>query len=341
MPDRLTLLAVMTSAAASAALSTLRPNKQTPPLIAVSEAGLTALLQQAPHAPLRRVWTHRGGRAQVAKTLAERQALFEVLAGLGTVIPALPDQTITQAEAGLFLSAHHGGLRDLLEALDGLQQFQVTIAWAEEGVLTRFADSAELAPVLARRGGVSGGALTAALSALKDRLRAAFAAELDPVCVESLALPTTEALVMNRVLLVPAADGADLDTALERIDAFWPEGLSIRLIGPSPAVSCAALELERISQGDVRRAEETLGLTIGAEPHAIAAALKARLIASDRAPGAAIAAAALFRRLARHMRPEAEDSAVWKTPLYRLRQDGLATGILPEAFPLTARRTAA
>jgi hypothetical protein len=91
------------------------------------------------------------------------------------------------------------------------------------------------------------------------------------------------------VTLTDAAGLARLEAALAEVDALWPEGLRIRLIGPTPAISFCALSVDRPGRGALTAARRRLGLDDGPlDRAAVRAAFRRAAMAgrSDRAPGA-------------------------------------------------------
>ena len=206
--------------------------------VAVEAAGLTAIL--AP--PLRNRLT---GRRALLSHAAQRQANLERLMPQGTVIPALGGTLASTAEMAHALAANHPMLLDLASRLEGQVQYQVHVAWEAAAAAEHFGTDEPL-------------------DRLRARLATHVADSLAEVATETLTLPVRDAIIANHALLLPFHHVVRLDQAVERIDALWTEGLTIRQIGPSPAVSFASIGLRRISAAAIRSARRLLGVEDGA-----------------------------------------------------------------------------
>lgn len=250
----------------------------------VTRSGLCAVL--APAAP--RLGPAATRRAVARQALA-RQRLLEGLMPCGPVLPVAPGTRVSAGEAGALLEARAADLSAWLRALDGAWQYQCVLGWDEPGVLRRFAEAPELAPVLAG-GRVSGPALAHAVGRLAERLSCEAAGALSACARDLVTLPRDGGTLLNLAFLLQAGREADLDDALGRIDAIWTEGFRIRLIGPGPAVSFATLTVHGISAGEAATAAARLGL---ADPHAEAplADLRRDALRTGAAPPAEIDAA--------------------------------------------------
>lgn len=298
----------------------------------VAEGDIAALFASAParggvSALLGRV----RARAAAGRALVARQKLLEDLMAFGDVLPAGAAAPLREADARVALVANADALRATLEGLEGRVQYQLRVDWNPAEALRRFADAPELSRALAapRADRGFGAALRDAAEALRARLGAAFAASIADACEDAVGLPLDgpEALV-NLACLAARPRVPALEAALERIDATWPEGLRIRMIGPAPAVSFAALALERPTAAALGAAAQRLGLdTPPADPAAATAAFRAKA----RALGAAEGEAAAFGPL--------RDAATLLARVATARE-ALARAGLPTAAPvlLTPRR---
>lgn len=227
--------------------------------------GYTAVHSSVPAGAWRRL-----NRRRVLRDTARRMALLEDLARIATVVPALPGSRLPPHAVPVFVRANRPVLESAVSHLKGRSQYQVVIAWDP------LRAAAELAPRL----------LPGALDPYPvDAMRAAFTARVDAllhdVAVDEVALPQTQDIVVNRVLLVEESRVQVLEDALEAIDAIWSEGLSIRLVGPSPAVSLYSLAIRWIGADDVARARAHLGAPAGCDPSALAAARRQALRAGS------------------------------------------------------------
>ena len=207
----------------------------------VRAGGLTAVF--APAA----LWAGTGRKARL-RAAVRRQEQLEALMPFGTVIPLLPGTRITPGAAAAMLAANAPFFDRLAARLDGLAQFQVTVAWPEARALDHF------------RSGTGPFAAAASVADLARDLAGMIRAALSGVAGEMTELPVSGDVFFNAALLVPSSGVAALDRALERIDALWPDGFRIRQVGPSPAVSFASVTLKRIPAGGIAAAHALFGL---------------------------------------------------------------------------------
>jgi hypothetical protein len=220
----------------------------------VTRSGLCAVL-----APAAARLSPGASRRGVARQALARQRLLEALMPCGPVLPVAPGTRLTAREVGALLEANAADLETWLRDLDGLWQYQCVLSWDEPRVLSRFADTPELAPVLAE-GRIAGHALARAVGALAERLAGEAASALAAVARDLVALPREGGTLLNVALLLEAGREGDLDAALRRIDGVWTEGLRIRLIGPGPAVSFATLNVREVTAEEAAAAAARLGL---------------------------------------------------------------------------------
>ncbi|MEM9342702.1 MAG: GvpL/GvpF family gas vesicle protein [Pseudomonadota bacterium] len=178
-------------------------------------------------------------RKSALKGAVQRQERLEALMPAGTVLPVIPGTYLSPSDLPTLVACNRDMLNRLFAALSGLVQYQLSVTWDRAAATARF------------------GTTDDSLEALAAQLRAEMMAHLT-VADDLQELPRSEDAVLNTVLLVN--EPTDLDPALEAIDAIWTEGLRIRLIGPSPAVSFASLHLRHATAGQVAAARATLGL---------------------------------------------------------------------------------
>jgi len=179
-----------------------------------------------------------------------RQAWLEALMPLGTVLPLHPRINAS----GDDLSRQKDLLRAWMNRLAGRVQFQLEMFWNIDTAVVRFADAPEL------KAEENGG-----LNRLARRLADQADERLEGIVRDSIALPVSgREMLLNKVILVQASAEAELDDALARIDAIWPEGLRLRLVGPSPAVSFALLSIREIPRTALHDAAEALGVFLPA-----------------------------------------------------------------------------
>ena len=173
------------------------------------------------------------GRKGFLKSIVRRQRCLEHLMRYGTVLPAMPHTFVKRADLPAMIAANGEILAGQLSRLAGMVQFQVTVTWDDAKARSHF--------------GLTSPDDAAACAA---RLSAQFRGALEPVVDEWAALPIEPGTLMNAALLLPADREIALDAALERIDAVWSDGLTIRQIGPAPAVSFASLGLRFPGKAD-------------------------------------------------------------------------------------------
>jgi hypothetical protein len=244
-----------------------------PGLQMVQAAGLTAVLSGVPR-PLMRLPQSRA--TQLGET-ATHLTWQEACMARTTILPARQGCGLSLDGAAGFLVANHPILQANLTRFAGRTQLQITVSWKASEVLKRFCHEPELAPVFARTS-VTAQDLTAAITALAQRLGRIIGDGLDQVAEDVATLPLAQDVLWNGALLVPAAALADLDAAVEAVDAIWPEGLQIRQIGPTPISSFALIEAEPVSTAQISSALGRLGLRGMPDATMLAAARRQRLL---------------------------------------------------------------
>ncbi|RDC73192.1 hypothetical protein DLJ49_08790 [Rhodovulum sp. 12E13] len=274
-------------------------------------------------------------RRAVAHKALVRQKRLEALAPLGTVVPAAPG-TLPPDDLSTFARANAPALAAAVERLCGRAQFQVVVAWDARRAARRFAAAPELSGLPRRP---PRGARAAAVAALARRLGDEIASRLAATATDAIRLPDTEGGLANLVLLVDHAERVALEATLEEVDALWKEGLRIRLVGPSPALSFARAQLETVGTDDLADAARRLGADPGlpVAPAAVAG-LRRRALTATGGPDALLPAeidraATLLAACARLGRaPAAPGEAV----LLSLARDGLpmAAGRAATAGPI-------
>jgi len=252
------------------------PQPPLPQLRMVVQDGLTAVLGAQPR-PLMRLPQSR--KAQLL-ALSERLRAQEACMPLGAFLPASPLAHLSPQTAAVFLDANRPFLFDQIARFAGLVQYQLQIAWTEDQVLTRFRDAPEIAPLFTRP--LVAADITLAVSRLAENLGARIVDHLAPA-LEILTLPLAPGLLWNGALLLPRAVEAELEQALQRIDAIWTEGLTLRLTGPAPVMSFCTLDLEQVTAPQIDWALDRFGLASLDQAHEVAAIRRRLLIASGGA----------------------------------------------------------
>jgi len=226
----------------------------------------------------------RTNRRAILNGAVQRQRDLEALMRHGTVLPVLPGTRLEPGRTDLLIRANSRHLADLAEALKDRVQFQVSVTWSRRDAPARF-------------GWHDDASVECGANGLARRLADA----LDEVVEERIGLPRQPDMLLNAAVLLRADDERRLDAALERADAIWPEGLSIRQVGPSPAVSFASLGIREVAPVAVQAARTALALAPGAEASAIQAARRRALMAAPPETRPAILEAARIVRAAREI----------------------------------------
>ncbi|WP_342070898.1 GvpL/GvpF family gas vesicle protein [Yoonia algicola] len=220
--------------------------------------GYTAVLAQHPRSAIKLPLS----RKDVLLTAAQRQAWLEQCMQCGTVLPFGMDSMIDQADVPALIAANRPLLDALASRFAGKVQFQVTVSWDPQGVLSKFRNSPELSGLFGEVS-IAPDKLSLSVKALSERLQNQILHLLEKVASEVLQLPVTDDMLTNSVVLVETSRLAELDQTIEAIDAIWTEGLRIKQIGPAPAASFASLAPRKITARDIEIALET----IGSRPH--------------------------------------------------------------------------
>lgn len=201
-------------------------------------------------------------RQQALQGAATRQAHLERCMPLGTALPIRPNFLFSTENIDTLIAANEDIFAKVSKRLRNAVQYQVTVSWKAAEVLQHFRNTPEIKPLFEREI-IAAEDLQQAIAKLAARLEAFMWQELRVVAKELLALPIAEGVLLNSAVLLAEADTFDLDKAVERIDALWPEGFSIRQIGPAPGSSFALLDPIWKSADQVREAHITLGVAPG------------------------------------------------------------------------------
>ena len=196
---------------------------------------------------------------------------------LANFLPASPLAHLSPEASAVFLDANRPVLFDLIARFAGLVQYQLQIAWNEEQVLTRFRHSPEIEPLFAKPTKPEG--IPLAVGRLAESLGSVIVQELSPA-LEILSLPLAPGLLWNGALLLPQKAEGELEVALQKIDAIWTEGLTLRLTGPAPVMSFCTLELEKISAAQIDWALDRFGMTSLRQAQEVASIRRRLLIAA-------------------------------------------------------------
>jgi hypothetical protein len=227
----------------------------------VTALGLTAVLAAVPK-PRFTLFQRRRSLLD----LLEVQRVLEALAASGSVLPACPGTLVDDSSEALeLICADASRLRSALEEFGAARQFQIVVTWdgpAMVGAIKRRADVIEAVDAAAVSGRLAAGkALQAIMIGERERLSGEILARLSPAVRDILAMPQDgEDCVANLVVLIDADSDARLDAALVELDALLPGKSRVRCIGPLPAVSFAAVSLDRIDPDRIDAARRLLGV---------------------------------------------------------------------------------
>lgn len=199
-----------------------------------------------------------GGAKQAA---IRHHARLEALLPGGPVLPFRIGVACSRDEAALVLEIDAALISRLGREIGDRRHYQLTLAWDEARVLDRFRDSPELASLFAGAA-VTAEALRDAVAALAKRLRDTALGILEPAICEPLEQPRSPGDLLHLVFLLAPGEEKSLETALETIDALWPEGFRLRLIGPSAPISHGLLDLDRADSAALHAAARRLDLPL-------------------------------------------------------------------------------
>lgn len=237
-----------------------------------------------------------------------RMHAYEQSGLIGRLLPVAPGARIAPPQAPAVLARADAALARAEEEVRGSVEYQLRVSWAEDRVLSAFRDSPELAPVLAAPR-VRAGDLAQAVARLVRRLAATMDDEIARAGFATADQPRGPGMILHRALLVPPIAPAALDSCLERIDALWSDGLSLRLVGPMPPVSFVLFEAVRVDPARLTAARRLLGSVGSLGPKAVAAARRAALrTATDTNAADAIRSAATDLML----ETEGAETAQWR-----------------------------
>jgi hypothetical protein len=183
------------------------------------------------------------------------------------VLPAAYGSALmTPDEARALLAAHADELRESFETYGSLVQFQVEARWNPEKAMSRFKQDglfSGLDVALAGRDRRTfGSAVQALMEAERQRLALSFADMLRSSSRDVVRLPLAdENMVLNAAALISREEESVLDRAVEAIDATLPDALSIRYLGPLPAVSFATITVVEPEKARLADARAVLGVT--------------------------------------------------------------------------------
>jgi DnaJ-domain-containing protein 1 len=231
--------------------------------IVVDACGLTALLIPAKK-PLAKWLQTR--KAEMNDLLAF-QKLLEGVSADAALLPAAYGSALLESDQALaLLTTHAAALHDELTAYGALVQFQVEVRWDPVKAMAALRADGRMAGLdlsLANRDRAAfGAALQALMEAERINLGSRFHDLLTSAAREIIRLPMAdETMLLNAAALIDRFEETMLDRAVEAIDAAMPEALSIRYLGPLPAVSFANITIVEPDAAALKQARAALGVS--------------------------------------------------------------------------------
>jgi hypothetical protein len=234
----------------------------------VEAAGLAALMFRS-ESPC---W-HSLRRSKAAlKSILVAQRVLEAAAAYGPLLPARPGSVIrNNEEACVLLRGQRRQLADSLRLHGSSQQFQVTVTWNPIAALAAHRDHADLVAAAAASTAGAGDKAGLMIRRFMSDRKAAFEARamcaLAAIAKDVIALPVDQPdmLINALVLLAPGAE-PDLQRTLDALDRGLPGENLVRLIGPLPPVSFAAVSIERPGRARIAAARRLLGVDEATAP---------------------------------------------------------------------------
>jgi hypothetical protein len=237
-------------------------------LSCVTALGLTAVL-----APLAKPTWALFQRQRRLRELVELQRILEALAAIGPLLAARPDTRLDdEAEALELITAEASRLREGLQDYGWARQFQVTVKWDAAAMVAALRQRADVVAALAEAPGrlAAGTALQAIMLGERERLAGEILARLSRVARQWLLMPQDgEDCVSNLVVLIDAEIEPQLDAVLAELDVLLPGNSLIRCVGPLPALSFAALSLDRVDPDRIDTARRLLGVGYRLTPESV------------------------------------------------------------------------
>lgn len=238
----------------------------------VEALGLAAILvrEERGHALKQWMMARTGGNRARLEGILAMQRNLEAVSAVAPIVPAaFGGEPVDPREVLGLLAANAQMLSRALDTYGSLVQFQVVVHWDAPRMLRHLADQGAL--VEAKQLGQSGHSLAMGrmiqqvMEQRRMQMASDFLAFVDDVAIETVRLPAGEdTIVLNAVALIERSQEHALDTAVRAIDEAWPGFLTIRYLGPMPAVSFASIAVTRPDPQALLRAR----LMFGVDDHA-------------------------------------------------------------------------
>ncbi|MFC5320383.1 GvpL/GvpF family gas vesicle protein [Bradyrhizobium oligotrophicum] len=229
---------------------------------AVEAGGLVALLALS-KAPF---W-HVLRRSRTAlRSMLTAQRILEAAAVYGPLLPARPGTLIrNDAEACMLLRSQCRHLAEGLRLHGTSRQYQITISWDPVAALAARRDHQDLVEAAAASADGAADKAASMIQRFMSDQQARFEAEamraLAAVAEDVITLPVNQPdMLMNAVVLLAPGAEPELERVLEALDRGLRGKNLIRLIGPLPPVSFAAVSIERPGRQRIAAARRLLGI---------------------------------------------------------------------------------
>ncbi|MEO0820320.1 MAG: GvpL/GvpF family gas vesicle protein [Pseudomonadota bacterium] len=233
--------------------------------------------------------------------LVETRRVLEALQVRCPVLPGHATACVAPAESVEVLLRSEGRrLEDRLAALRGASEFQVAVDWDPKAALGAMAGEPALqAAMEAASSGRQGRASAIAdhAEARREALRHASVGALSEVAVDLIERAVAGPAAVAAASILIEGDGqARLDAALEQIDGMLPDVLTVRCVGPLPAVSFSAIAISLVPRAEAEAMRLRFGLRdmadVGARLRSSKTAAKLAAAAGDTAGSARLMAEA-------------------------------------------------
>lgn len=234
-------------------------------LLCVSEGQLTAVLKQKSKSGF---FDNLNKKKQL-KELIEWQKLLEQCLHFGSLLPGGGKALLQNTqEAQSLLKTHTQDLKANIEHFGKAIQFQITIYWDPEAVLRHAKDDGSIlkldGPELFANADPmkTAESIQRQMEAYKKEKASTFFEQLSSCSKDSIQLPCDHPdMILNMVVLIERKDELTLDHIVQGIDETMPDQLTIKYVGPLPAISFASVGVLRSSPQDLEYACQLLGIS--------------------------------------------------------------------------------
>lgn len=234
----------------------------------VEALGLAAILvrEERGHALKQWMMARTGGNRARLEGMLAMQRNLEAVSAVAPVVPAaFGGEPVDPREVLGLLAANAQMLSRALDTYGPLVQFQIIVHWDAPRMLRHLADQGSL--VEAKQLGQGGNSLAMGrmiqqiMEQRRTEMATGFLAVIGDAAIETLRLPASEdTIVLNAVALIERAQEAALDAAVRSVDDAWPGFLTIKYLGPMPAVSFASIAVTRPDPQALLRARLLFGV---------------------------------------------------------------------------------